>query len=247
VDFVFSPDGRYSAWNERRGTVYTVRDNASGNTHEIEVGPTAGFAAFSPDSKLLAIGNSVWDPMVEGAGYSEAYLFDETGKRVRTLARTGAGALTPVFSSDGKLLAVGNRNHETQIFEVASSKLLHTLDRKMTQEIAFSPDNKLLACGYVDGMVELWDVQTGQPHRAAISGAQEIYSVSWSPKGDLLATSGLRGKITLWDRDLARIQELEAPPWVIQIRFTTDGARLLTASATDRPDRKVTVWTVAGK
>src|SRR5262245_26112055 len=245
VDFAFSPDGRYVAWNERRSSVYKVFDSTSGKTHEIEIGPTPGNAAFSPDGKLLAIGNSVWDPKAEGVGYSEMHLYDEAGKLVRTLERTGPGALTPVFSSDGRLLAVGNRNDVTQIFEVASGKLLHKLDRKMTQEIALSPDDKLLACGYVDGMVMLWNVETGQPHRAAISGANEIYSVAWSPKGDLLATSGLRGKIILWDRELGKLNELDAPPWVIQARFTADGTRLFTASAADntgKPDRKITAW-----
>jgi hypothetical protein len=37
--------------------------------------------------------------------------------------------------------------------------------------------------------------------------------------------------------------------WVIQVRFTADGGRLLTASAADHgatTDRKVVVWSVPG-
>ncbi|HZN34569.1 MAG TPA: WD40 repeat domain-containing protein [Pirellulaceae bacterium] len=247
IDFTISRDGQHFLWNERGKTAYIVEEAATGTTLEIEIGKTPGFAAFSPDGKLLAIGSSFWDPLIEGAGFSEMQLFDRSGKLVRKLEKSGAGALMPVFSSDGKLLAVGNRNHQTQVFEVDSGKLLHTLDRKMTQEIAFSPDNTTLAAGYVDGMVVVWDMATGQPQRAAVSGCDEIYSVDWSPKGDVLVTSGRKGKIVLWDKDLARLKELDAPLWVIQARFTEDGARLLTSSASDltaRTDRKVVVWTV---
>jgi WD40 repeat protein len=247
VDFAATGDGRYSAWQERGKTAYKLQDASSGKVIEIEVGASAGNAAFSPDGKLLAIGNTAWDPMVEGAGFSEMRLYDLSGKLVRTLEKSGAGGLTPVFSASGKLLAVGNRNHQTRIFEVETGKLLHTLDRKMTQEIAFSPDDKLLAAGYVDGMVMLWDMDTGQPRRATVSGCDEIYSVDWSPAGDVLATSGRRGNIVLWDKELGKLKELGAPLWVIQARFTADGKGLLTSSAADltaKTDRKITVWSV---
>lgn len=249
ADFAASPDGKRVIWTEGDRKSYTVQETDDGAAFDIEIGKHPGRAAFSPDGKLLAIGFTYWDPNAEGVGYSEMRLFDLKGKLLRTLEKNGPGAIQPVFSPDGKRLAIGNRNYETQLFDVATGELLHKLDKRMTQEVAFSPDGEALACGYVDGTVAIWDVATGKLRHSAPSGCKEIYSVDWSPKGDVLATSGRNGKVILWDpRQLARLKELDAPFWVIQVRFTADGSRMLTASAADyaaTKDRKITVWAVA--
>ncbi|HVC94366.1 MAG TPA: hypothetical protein VND64_11785 [Pirellulales bacterium] len=126
-DFAVSKDGRFVTWRESEPRLYVVQEIASGKTVEIDVGEHAGGPAFSPDGKLLAIGFTYWEPNVEGAGESETKLFDFSGKLVRTLDKSGPGWPTQVFSPDGKLLAVGNRNYETRLFEVATGKLRHTL------------------------------------------------------------------------------------------------------------------------
>ena len=250
-DLALSRDGRMLAWTDRPFKTYTLQPVDGGKPIEIEVGDHAGYAAFSPTDELIAIGYTFWQPGVEGQGHSEMRLYDFKGKLVRTLEKNGPGGLTPRFSPDGKVLAVGNRNHETQLFDVATGKLLHKLDKTMTQEIAFSPDGRTLACGYVDGTLILWDVATGKRLHEAESGCKEVYSVDWSPKGDVLATSGLSGKIVLWDpTKLTRLAELDAPMWVIQVKFTADGARLLSAGSGDhgaRTERKIIVWTVRGE
>src|SRR5262249_52266321 len=195
-------------------------------------------------------------PDVEGEGHSELKLFDLSGRLVRTLDRSGPGVLTPVFSPDGKLLAVGNRNHETQLFDVATGKMLHLLPKRMTQELAFSPDGKVLAAGYVDGTVALWDVASGALLRSQASGGAEVYTLDWSPAGDVLVTAGryksLGGEpvrritrvIELWNpQTLDELNGLEAPDWVIRARFTSDGTHLVTSGGSNS-ERKVVVWAI---
>ena len=249
TDLAVSADGKFIAFTERGSTSYTVRETDGDKSFEIEIGGNPGHAAFSPDGKLLAIGFTHWAQNA-GEGYSETRLYDLKGKLVRTLEKTGPGAVHPVFSPDGKTLAVGNRNYETQLFDVATGKQLHKLDRRMTQEVAFRPDGKVLAAGYVDGTVGLWDVTTGKLLQSEPSGCKEIYSVDWNPKGDVLATCGREGKIVLWEPGkLTKLKELDAPFWVVQVRFTADGGRLLTSSAADyggSADRKVVIWSVPG-
>jgi WD40 repeat protein len=251
TDVAVSPDGKRLTWAERDDTAYTVQDMAGGESFEIEVGGHPGHAAFGGDGERLAIGYTFWDPIAEGAGHSEMRLYDASGRLIRALDKVPPGALRPVFSPDGKTLAVGNRNAETLLFDAATGERLHTLEREMTQEIAFSPDGKTLAAGYVDGTVALWDIATGELLRSTPSGCREVFSVDWSPRGDVLATSGLDGKIVLWEPgELARLVELDAPFWVIQVRFTADGTRLLSSSSSDhyaKKDRKITVWAVAGE
>jgi WD40 repeat protein len=199
--------------------------------------PQSG-VAFSPDGRLLATG-----------GYgTHAKLWDvATGRLLRSLdAGPREGGLTPVFSLDGKTIAVGHRNAETRLFDAESGKRLHELPRTMSQELKFSPDGRALAVGYVDGGVALWDSATGALLRSAATAGKEIYTLDWTPAGDVLVTAGLQGKIILWDpRELKALKELDAPEWVIRVRFSPDGNRLYSAGGTaafGAQDRKVTVW-----
>jgi WD40 repeat protein len=238
VDFACADDGHIAAWSEN-GTKVEVRDLRTNKSFELEAGNSGPRVAFAPDGKQIATG-----------GYgTHVNLWDvATGKLVQTLdAGLLVGALTPVFSPNGQLLAIGHRNSDTRIYEVATGKLLHVLGRKMSHELKFSPDGRVLAVAYVDGGIGLWDMTDGSLIRDCASGAKDLYSLDWSPDGNVLASGGRGGKITLWDpRTLKPLKELDAPEWVIQVRFSPDGARLFTAGGTDQPspDRKVTVWGV---
>ena len=246
--YAASADGKHRIWFEWKTTKFVLEDVAAKKTTEIEVGTFGGGAAFSPDGKVVAVGYTVLGPNdPEGGGYSEARLIEvATGKVLHTLEKAKQGGYTLAFSPDGKTLAVGNRNYETRLFEVKGGKLLHTLPRKMTHGIAFSPDGSKLAAAYVDGQVAVWDVGSGERLGLAESGCGELYAVDWGKNGDVLATSGLRGKVVLWEaKGLTKLHELDVGLWVIQVKFTADGSRLITASAGDHgasTERKITAF-----
>lgn len=246
--FAVSRDRSLTSWVQ--GKTAFIRDESTGKTLEIEAGERPGRSAFSPDNQVFVIGNSIITGS-EGQGDSVLRVFDaKTGKLIRKLeiAIGIVGALRPVFSPDGSILAVGNRNHETKLFNTKTWELQHTLPKRMTQEIAFSPNGKTLATGYVDGTLALWDVQSGEALHMAPSGCQEIYSVTWNPSGDLLATAG-PGKVLLWDAKAFRVvKDLMAVQWSRTIRFTTDGKRLMSIvvrndTLDDSP--RMIVWTTS--
>jgi len=252
-NFAITPDQSLETWLDLKSKKTVIRHVATDRRVVFKAGRTPHAPAFSPDRKRIAFGDTVADPEGrEGAGQTLVRVFETaTGKLVHTLEQSSTqySAAQPVFSPNGKRLAVSNRNLRLRIFDAESGKLLHALPPEMTQGIAFSPDGKTLAAGYVHGQIGLWDVETGEQKHFTASGMQEVYSVDWNPEGDLLVAAG-RGGVSIWDpKDLTRVSQVNELPWVIQARFTHDGTRLLTSGADTAfaRDCRFMVWTVDGR
>jgi WD40 repeat protein len=142
---------------------------------------------------------------------------------------------------------VGNRNSSARLFDVATRQPLHNLPSKQSQGLQFDPSGQRLAITHVDGSLSVWDVSTGKSLGLARGTAEELYSVDWSPDGTIIATSGRQAPVTLWRAaDLNVLKEIECPDWVICVRFSPDGTRLIYAGGSSTPngDRFVEVLAV---
>jgi|GEM_PF-3265627 len=71
-------------------------------------------------------------------------------------------------------------------------------EREFILSIALSPDDSVLAAGYHDGAIRLWDMETGE--RLMVLEGHEGYipSLTFSPDGTLLASGGADGTVRLW-------------------------------------------------
>ncbi len=152
MHFAFGPLDRSYAYNGDQEVVIVERE--TGRRVRVPARTNQPNMVYSPNGRHVvtaAYGHvaEMWS-VADGASVHE---FQVDGRE---------GGLTPVFSPNGKLLAIGNRNGWTHIFDVKSGEELHVLDRKSTQQLVFSPDGTLLAIGYVDGKIGVWIVASGK-------------------------------------------------------------------------------------
>ena len=128
----------------------------------------------------------------------------------------------PVQSPVGVFIATGEKNFELR--EPESGKVLWTMkyasatperysspDGSMIAEevstLMFSPDDKLIASGYDDSTIKLWDVKSNKLRRILKGRFKELSAVVFSPDGKFLAagynTSDTR--VEIWSVQSGRL------------------------------------------
>lgn len=181
----FSFDGRWGAsLDYRNGPKIILWDIASGQRVRTIAATSFNISrvAFTPDSaRILAINDN---------GGEIKFYETATGKEVQTLP---VPASVVAFSGDGKWLAASS-GQSVKIWDLSAGRELQTLAGQLgAQDLAFSPDGKLLVTG--DATLGLWDVTSGKLIRTIPSGTQ---SLAYSPDGRWLATNP-KGSLQLWD------------------------------------------------
>jgi WD40 repeat protein/serine/threonine protein kinase len=244
----FSPDGRWLAvltpeqavqlWNlaspMRREHSFPLRRG----TH-------ARALAFSPDNRLLAIGQ-----------YNDKGAEVELWEAASGRRRTGPLAHEPLskhhealcikslaFSPDSRVLATASFDHAVRLWDTTKGNLLGKplLHKEQVHAVAFSPDGRLLASGSFDGTVKLWDAGAGRPHGVPLRHPGPVLDVRFHPRdSNLFATRSFGNSAWLWDvaTGQPRGPALQHQAGVSGIAFSPDGRFLATASA----DGTARIW-----
>ena len=154
----------------------------------------------------------------------------------KVFSASGDGTVRIWDSSTGKLIRVSPM--PTGEGECQTCNVVAALS------VSVSPDGKLLAVGYVDNAVRLWDTENFKLQRILkghVSNISSIWSVDFSPDGSRLVTADANGIVRLWDvhtgKEVSKWcgstpwmqSKYECGPRLWVARFSPDGTMILTA------------------
>ena len=241
-----SPGGRLLAAGSFEGSVFVFDVETGmpyGSPLVADTSPVNG-VAFSADGRTLA-----------SSHLRSAVVWDLSGEQAmgRPLGRPSELTTDVSFSPDGTLLAAGQFDGRTIVYETRTRRKALRIDGDSTvTAVAFHPDGNLLAVGTIDGEVRLFDPRSGAAVGAPLGeGNSAVWQVAFSPDGRLLAVAvdpnGVdgfhgqqrQGKVQLWDVDTRRrVGRAIAPGGgsVLSVAFNPDGTLLATGSYFGRLD-----------
>ncbi|MBI3822712.1 MAG: WD40 repeat domain-containing protein [Planctomycetes bacterium] len=227
LPFVFSPDGRMLATIGGEEHCVHLWETATGQLRAKLPKIFGVSLAFSPDRRVLAVGNSEAIRLIDML----------TQKDIRALTgfptkdHYGPGALA--FSPDGKYLAGGGTDfHDViRIWDTATGKVTRQINKQPAYggPLTFTRDGKGLIAANGPALRQ-WDVGTGKESILAETPRLELWCAAFSSDGKSLALAGANG-VGLYAIDGYKEFKRLDEKWARVTAFMPDDKHLVTAGA----------------
>ena len=146
--------------------------------------------ALSFWSSTIAVGSMTGDIIILDA---------ITGNQTTVLSGCAGSVNSLVFSSDGKLLVSGD-NQYIKLWDMQTGGVIKTFHNHALSvcSVSISADCTSIASASGGWIIFLWDIQTGECHKA-IKQMAGVTHVSFSPKAPEYLLSICRNKVWQWD------------------------------------------------
>lgn len=146
------------------------------------------------------------------------------------------------WSARGKKIALINHWSELWLYQADTKPFPHHRIDNLGDCAAFSPDGQLLALGYQDCTVRLWEIMT-QTDILALETKDQPCTLAFSADQKRLAAADRQGTICLWNIERKEVHTIatEHPGWVTNVIFSPDNRWLASAGE----DKTVRLWDVS--
>jgi WD40 repeat protein len=199
-----------------------------------------GGLAFSPDGKHLFTSSAddttrTWDISSSGSAEIGAIPGSEL---VTDLIHDGEKSWIVTSSSDGMVKILDPEGLQEQQSFVAHQDVIRRIDE--------SPDGKMVATAGLDGIVKVWEIETGEllleinAHETQPSGFfRGVLDVDFSPDSKLLVTGGVDGETNVWDINTGELLKnlVNQDEWVLRTAFHPSESWVATSY-----DSSIKIW-----
>jgi WD40 repeat protein len=143
-----------------------------------------------------------------------------------------------ILSPDDSQIVTVSDDHSARLWNARDGKLLRSItadDAGALESATFTRDGKRVAIGAGNGLVLIWDLQTGELRK--LTGLDAGYSdtVAFSPDEALVASPSLgSGEFGIWSVETGRLLLKWKDPrrYFYTVAFSADGRRLVAAGPT---------------